>query len=326
MNFVNPIFFWLFFLIPILLVFYFFRNKKIVSSIVFTLPKKENYGLKSKLYPFLFLLRIFAIIFIIIALARPQSTESSEDSIKKEGVDIMIAMDISSSMLAEDFKPNRLEAAKELAIEFIQRRKNDRIGLVTYAAVSFTQCPLTTDHDVLINMMSKVKTGVLTDGTAIGVGVANCVNRLKDSKADSKIMILLTDGENNRGAIDPVSAANMAKEFNIKIYTIGMGAGGTAPYPGKDLFGRSVYYDVQSTIDEDMLSLVADTTGGVYFRADKRSKLAEIYAQIELLEKTEIEEVKFYNVTEKYLIFCVLAFLCFIIEIVFDYTIFRRIV
>ena len=318
MSFLNPIFFWLFCLIPILLLFYFFKKHTYSASIKFSFPSQIRYGLKAKLYPILFVLRILTIVFIIIALARPQSTEVSEDTLKKEGIDIMIAMDISSSMLAQDFQPNRLEAAKELAIEFIQRRKNDRIGLVTYSAVSFTQCPLTTDHSVLINMMKKVKTGLLKDGTAIGVGIANCVNRLKDSKADSKIIILLTDGENNSGVIDPISAANMAREFGIKTYTIGVGSYGTASYPGG--------YTVRSNIDDDMLTLVADTTGGVYFRADKRSELARVYEEIELLEKTEIEEIKFYNVTEKYFIFCLLAFLFFIVEIILDYTIFRRIV
>ena len=326
MIFANPYFFWLLFILPLVFVFYYFRNKKQYSSILFSLPLQNIGGWKSKLYPLLFILQILAILMIIIGLARPQIQEVSSDTLKKEGIDIMIAMDISSSMLAEDFKPNRLESAKELAIDFIKRRKNDRIGLVTYASVSFTQCPLTTDHDILINMMNKVKTGLLTDGTAIGVGLSNCINRLKDSKADSKIIILLTDGENNSGVIDPISAANIAREFNIKTYTIGVGSYGTAPYPGKDVFGRQTYYNVPSNIDEDMLSLVADTTGGVYFRADNRSELARVYEEIELLEKTEIEEIKFYNVTEQYFLFCLIAFLLFITELILDYTIFRKIV
>ena len=318
MSFLNPIFFWLFCLIPLFLIAYYFKNKTYLPAISYSLPIHKSYGIKAKLFPILFLLRLLAIIFIIIALARPQSTEVSQDTLKKEGIDIMIAMDISSSMLAQDFEPNRLESAKELAIDFIKRRKNDRIGLVTYSSVSFTQCPLTTDHDVLINMMRKVKTGLLTDGTAIGVGIANCVNRLKDSKAESKIIILLTDGENNSGVIDPISAASMAREFGIKTYTIGVGSYGTAPYPGG--------YTVRSSIDDDMLTLVADTTGGVYFRADKRSELARVYEEIESLEKTEIEEIKFYNVTEKYFMFCLLAFLFFVLELLFDYTIFKRII
>ena len=326
MNFLHPFFLWLLLLIPLLVIFYFYIGRVQYSSIRIPFSVKGLTNLKSKFFRFLFVLRVMAIILIIIALARPQTQDVSEDSLKKEGVDIMIAMDISSSMLAEDFKPNRLEAAKELAIEFIKGRKSDRIGLVTYAAESFTQCPLTTDHDVLINMMNNVKTGLLTDGTAIGLGIGNCVNRLKSSKAKSKIIILLTDGENNSGVVDPITAASMAREFNIKTYTIGVGSYGTAPYPGKDIFGRSMYYDVPSNIDEDMLRLVADTTGAVYFRADKKSKLAKVYEEIELLEKTEIEEIKFYNVTEKYFIFCLLAFILFVVEIVLDYTVFKRIV
>ena len=326
MTFLHPFFFWLLFIVPLLCLFYFYRNKKQYSSIIISFPASLFQNLKSRFFIVLFFLRIAAIIFIIVALARPQTQDVSEDSLKKKGIDIMIAMDISSSMLAEDFKPNRLEAAKELAIEFIKGRKNDRIGLVTYAAESFTQCPLTTDHDIVINMMNNVKTGLLTDGTAIGLGISNCINRLKNSKAESKIIILLTDGENNSGLVDPVMAASMAREFNIKTYTIGVGSYGTAPYPGKDLFGRPMYYDVSSNIDEDMLRLVADTTGAVYFRADKKSELAKVYNEIELLEKTEIEEVKFYNVTEKYFLFCLLAFICFVFEIVLDYTIFKRVV
>ncbi len=326
MTFLNPLFFWLLLIVPLLFLFYFFRNKKQYSSIAVTFALDSFRSLKSNLLIILFLLRIMAIVLIIIALSRPQEQSVSQDSLKRKGIDIMIAMDISSSMLAEDFKPNRLEAAKELAIDFINRRKSDRIGLVTYAAESFTQCPLTTDHDILINMMNNVKTGLLADGTAIGLGIGNCVNRLKDSKAKSKIIILLTDGENNSGVVDPITAAGMAREFNIKTYTVGVGSYGTAPYPGKDIFGRSMYYDVPSNIDEDMLRLVADTTGAEYFRADKKSELAKVYEQIELLEKTEIEEIKYYNITERYFIFCLLAFLFCVIEFVLDYTVFKRIV
>ena len=207
MNFLNPFFFWLLLIVPLIIVFYFYTNKIKYSRIPFSLLYNDLSSLKSYFFISLFILRLIAIVLIIIALARPQTQSVSEDSLKREGIDIMIAMDVSSSMLAEDFKPNRLDAAKELAIDFIKRRKNDRIGLVTYASESFTQCPLTTDHDILINMMKGIKTGLLTDGTAIGLGIGNCVNRLKDSKAKSKIIILLTDGENNSGAIDPITAA-----------------------------------------------------------------------------------------------------------------------
>ena len=329
MTFLNPHFFWLLFLIPFLIIIYFFRDKKQSSSIVFTLPKKDLiHGVKSQLYHCLFILRILSIIFFIIALARPQTTSVSTNTLKKEGVDIMIAMDVSSSMLAEDFSPNRLEAAKELAIEFIKRRKNDRIGLVIYSGESFTQCPLTTDHDIVINMMKKVKIGLIDENsTAIGLGLANCVNRLKDSKADSKIIILITDGENNAGFIDPITAADIARQYSIKTYTIGVGSYGSAPYPaGSDIFGNTIYVDVPAKIDEEMLSVVADTTSGIYFRADKKSELAKVYEEIESLQKTEIEELKFYNISEKYFLFCCLAVICFLLELVFNYSIFKRIV
>ena len=326
MNFLHPNFLLLLLIIPVLLVYYFYRYNAQYSYFIFPSSIRKVVGVKAKLFPLLLLVRLVLIILLIVALARPQSQDVSESQLKKEGVDIMIAMDISSSMLAEDFKPNRLEAAKELAIEFIERHKSDRIGLVTYSAESFTQCPLTTDHDILINMMKGVSTGILTDGTAIGLGVANCVNRLKDSKADSKIIILLTDGENNSGFIDPITAADMARQFNIKTYTIGVGSYGTAPYPGKDVFGRKTYYDVPSNIDENMLKAVSDTTGAVYFRADKRSELAKVYQEIEEMEKTEIESIKFYNITEKYFLFCLIAFCLFIIELLLEYTVFKRIV
>ena len=323
--FLHPYFFWLMLLIPLCIVFYFLKHKKQYSSLLYSMPVVNLQSIKSSLYPLLFLLRLLSIIFIIVALARPQTTEFSTNTLTKEGIDIMIAMDVSSSMLAEDFQPNRLEAAKELAIEFIKRRKNDRVGLVIYSGESFTQCPLTTDHDILINMMNDIKTGLIDDGTAIGLGLANCINRLKDSKAESKIIILLTDGENNTGFIDPITAADIARQSSIKTYTIGVGSYGSAPYPTTDMFGRSVYVNVPANIDEDMLAVVADTTGGIYFRADKKSELAKIYEEIELLQKTEIEEIKFYNVTEKYFIFCLLAFLSFLSHTLLNYTYFKRI-
>ena len=326
MTFLNPQFFWLFIFIPLMVLMYYFRNKKIYSSILFPIPLKDVKSIKTRLYLILFLFRLLVVILIIFALARPQTTQVSTDTLKKEGIDIMIAMDVSSSMLAEDFQPNRLEAAKELAIEFIKRRKNDRVGLVIYSGESFTQCPLTTDHDIVINMMNSVQTGLMEDGTAIGLGLANCVNRLKESQVESKIIILLTDGENNSGFIDPVTAASIARQSEIKTYTVGVGSYGTAPYPTKDMFGRSVYVDVPANIDENMLRVVADTTGGMYFRADNKSELANVYKEIESLQKTEIEEIKYYNVTEKYFLFCLFAFLLFIIEMILNYSYFKRII
>ena len=230
MTFLNPLFLLFLLLIPLMIFFYFFNRKKQYSKINFSYSFVNLSSIKSSLFHLLFLMKLLTIILIIIALARPQDTVVSSDVLKKEGIDIMIAMDVSSSMLAEDFKPNRLEAAKSLAIEFIKRRKNDRIGLVIYSGESFTQCPLTTDHDILINLMNNVETGLISDGTAIGLGLANCVNRLKESKVESKIIILLTDGENNTGFIDPITAAVIAKDSSIKTYTIGVGSYGTAPY------------------------------------------------------------------------------------------------
>jgi Ca-activated chloride channel family protein len=325
MNFLHPYFFWLLLLVPLLILNYYFRNNKKYASISFNISDNVKLGWKSYALYILFFLRLSVVILIIIALARPQSTDVSTDILEKNGIDIMLCLDVSTSMLAEDFKPNRIEAAKELAIDFIQRRNNDRIGLVIYSAESFTHCPLTTDHDILINIMNDVKTGLLEDGTAIGLGLANCVNRLKDSKADSKVIILITDGENNSGFIDPVTAADIARQKNIKTYTIGVGSYGDAPYPTTDIFGRATYVNVPANIDEDMLRLVADTTGGTYFRANKKSELARIYNEIELLEKTKIEEIKYYNVTENYLIFSLFAFFIFILELLLDYTLFKKI-
>jgi len=326
MTFLNPLFLLFLLLIPLMIFFYFLNRKKQHSKINFSYSFINLSSIKSSLFHLLFLMKLLTTVLIIIALARPQDTVVSSDILKKEGIDIMIAMDVSSSMLAEDFKPNRLEAAKSLAIEFIKRRKNDRIGLVIYSGESFTQCPLTTDHDILINLMNNVETGLINDGTAIGLGLANCVNRLKESKVESKIIILLTDGENNTGFIDPITAAVIAKDSSIKTYTIGVGSYGTAPYPTQDMFGRSIYVDVPAKIDENMLRAVADTTGGMYFRADNNSKLASIYQEIESLEKSEIEEIKYYNVTEKYSSFCLLALVIFLIEFILNYTYFKKIV
>ncbi len=232
-------------------------------------------------------LQLLSIIFIIISLARPQSTNKWKN-ITSEGIDIVITLDISGSMLAADFKPNRLDAAKDVATEFIAGRPNDRIGLVVFAAESFTQCPVTTDHATLINLMKNVNMGMIEDGTAIGMGLATAVNRLRNSKAKSKVIILLTDGVNNRGSIAPITAAEIAKTFDIRVYTIGIGTRGMAPYPVQTPFGIQ-YQNMEVEIDEPLLQQIAQLTGGKYFRATNIQKLKEIYKEIDKMEKTRIE-------------------------------------
>jgi Ca-activated chloride channel family protein len=253
-----------------------------------------------------FVLRILALSAIIIGLARPQSSSSWQD-IKTEGIDIVLAVDISSSMLARDFEPNRLEAAKEVAIEFIKSRPNDRIGLVIYSGESFTQCPLTTDHDKLINLFQDIKNGMITDGTAIGMGLANAVNRLKESDAKSKVVVLLTDGENTAGSIPPITAAEIAATFGVKVYTIGVGTIGQAPMPVPDMFGRIRIQMMEVNIDEESLQEIADLTGGTYFRATDNDKLANIYTEIDTMEKTIIEETQYEKKYEQFLPLALIA-------------------
>jgi len=241
------------------------------------------------------LLRLLAWVLIIIALARPQSV-SQQKEIHTEGIDIVLALDISGSMRAMDFQPNRLEAAKKVASTFIDKRVSDRIGLVVFSSQSFTQCPLTTDYNILKQLLSRVEMGVIEDGTAIGFAVANGINRLKDSPAKSRIMILLTDGDNNRG-IDPLTAAQIARDEGIRIYTVGVGTRGLAPYPVVDPFGRHTVRQVQVTINEDLLREIAQKTGGRYFRATDNKSLEEIYGEIDHLEKSKIS-VEYYQLRD----------------------------
>jgi Ca-activated chloride channel family protein len=273
----------------------------------------------------LWITRAAALALLIIALARPQTTEVSSETLSKEGIDIILAMDVSTSMLAQDFSPNRLEAAKQVGIEFIEGRPNDRFGLVVYAGESFTQCPLTTDHKVVKNLLKEVKDGLIEDGTAIGMGLATSVARLKESKAESKVVILLTDGENNSGFIDPMTAVEIAQESKVKVYTVGVGSYGTAPYPTKDIWGRDTYVDIEVKIDEELLINIADATGGMYFRADSKDKLARIYEQIESLEKTELEELKYYNHEEKFELFALIALILLFSELILQYTLLKSI-
>ncbi|MDD4636885.1 MAG: VWA domain-containing protein [Bacteroidales bacterium] len=270
-----------------------------------------------------FVLRLVVTTLLIIILARPQSTDNWESS-TTEGIDIVMAMDISSSMLAADLKPNRLEAAKDVAAEFINGRPNDNIGLVSFAGESFTQCPLTTDHAVLLNLFGKMESGMIEDGTAIGVGIANAVNRIKESNAKSKVIILLTDGSNNRGEIAPVTAAEIAKAFGIRIYTIGVGTQGTAPYPVQTAFGVQ-YQNVPVEIDEVTLKQIASTTGGAYFRATDNTKLKEIYEEIDQMERTKISVKEYSRKQEEYLPFALLAMCLLLLEVVLRNSVLRTI-
>ncbi len=322
-SFLDPYFFWLLLLVPFLIFQYFFSRYNKSAITVSNFIKNHPKSVKNYFFHIIFFLRIFCIVCLIFVLARPQTSDGFK-KIKKDGIDIILAIDVSTSMEAKDFKPNRLETAKKISIDFIERRLNDRVGLVVYAGESFTQCPLTTDYKVLKNLMKKIKTEMIKDGTAIGLGLGTSVKRLMDSSSKSKIIILLTDGVNTVGDIDPVFAATLAKENNIKVYTIGIGTDGFAPYPQKDVFGRTIMVDIPVEIDEDLLKLISKKTGGKYFRANNEKKLEQIYSDIEKMEKNTVKEDFFVVVNEEYLIFGYLALLTLVLEILFSYTIFRK--
>ena len=270
-----------------------------------------------------FILRLIALILVILILARPQTTNNWQQS-EIEGIDIMLAIDVSTSMLAEDLKPNRLEAAKEVAAEFVNGRPNDNIGVTLFAGESFTQCPLTVDHAVLLNLIKDVKCGLIEDGTAVGMGIANAITRLKDSKAKSKVIIVLTDGTNNRGDISPLTAAEMAKSFGIRVYTIGVGTNGTAPYPYP--VGSTVQYvNVPVEIDEKTLTQIAGITEGNYFRATSNSKLKEVYEEIDKLEKTKLNVKQYSKRQEEYQWFALAAFFCVLLEVLLRNTVLKKI-
>jgi len=276
------------------------------------LPKFRHLGI---------ILRSLAIAALILALARPQSSLSWQNS-TTEGIDIMIASDISGSMLAEDFQPNRLEAGKNIAIDFIRNRPDDRIGLVIFSGESFTQCPLTIDHDVLINLYADVKYGMIDDGTAIGMGLATAVNRLKGSEAKSKVIILLTDGSNNMGSIPPLTAAEIAKDFGIRVYTVGIGTHGFAPYPVQTPFGVQ-YQKIPVDVDEGTLTKIANATGGKYFRATDNQTLRNIYDQIDKLEKAKIDVTQFHKKTELFFPFALIALFLLSLEFILKNTLLR---
>ncbi len=311
LTFANPEYFWfLLIIVPIILFIYKFFNKtqaiiNISSTSIF--GKKSMFWIRFKY--FLILLKIFAIIFLIIALSRPQTVDVSSQRIINKGIDIIMTIDISSSMLAQDLKPNRLNALKKVASSFIENRVNDRIGLVLYAGESYTKTPITSDKSIVRKSLSEIAyDGVIEDGTAIGMGLATSVNRLKESKAKSKVIILLTDGVNNSGFIDPKIATELAREFQIKTYTIGLGSNGSARAPIGILPNGDFQYGLTKVeIDELLLKEIANKTGGLYFRATDARRLQEIYDEINKLEKTEIEEMKFYNYNEKYRIFAIIS-------------------
>jgi Ca-activated chloride channel family protein len=326
LTFKNPDLFYLLLVIVPMVAWYIFRQKRSTASIqvsstasVFKAPKTIRHYFRH----LVFLCQIIAIAFFVVVLARPQSSDNFEN-VTTEGIDIIIALDISTSMLARDFSPDRLEAAKNVAMEFISGREYDRMGLVVFAGEAFTQCPLTTDRAVLLNLFKDIHAGMIEDGTAIGNGLATAAARLKDSEAISRVVILLTDGENNRGEVAPVTAAEIAKTFGIRVYTVGVGSTGTAPYPVQTQFGVQLR-DMEVKIDEETLQEISNITEGKYFRATSNSKLEEIYKEIDALEKSKIDVHEFSRKSEEFLPFALLGALFLIVSLFMRVTIFRSI-
>lgn len=329
-EFLNIELFWLFLLLPFAILWYVFKHNRQTAELKISSLKgfKATSSWLPKIRHLLFVLRLAALALLITAMARPRTVDVSTKTKTTRGIDIVMAIDVSASMLAKDLSPNRLEALKDVAAEFISGRPNDRIGLVEYAGESYTKTPITSDKSIVLRALSDIKYNTIIEGgTAIGMGLATSVNRLKDSKAKSKIIILLTDGVNNSGFIDPKIASELAVEYGIKTYTIGLGTNGMALSPiARMPNGNFQYGRVQVEIDEDLLKEIADATGGKYFRATNNRKLVEIYDEINKLEKTEIEEFKFYNYEEKYRSLVLLAGLLFAIELLLRFTIFRSFV
>ncbi len=329
-EYVNPQFFWLLLLLPALVFWYVWKGNRQTAALRISSLKgfKTPKNWMAKLRPVLFVLRLLALTAIIVALTRPRNVDESTKIKTTSGIDIVMAIDVSASMLARDLKPNRLEALKNVAARFINARPNDRIGLVEYAGESYTKTPLTSDKGIVLSSLKSIKYNTIIEGgTAIGMGLATSVNRLKDSRAKSKVIILLTDGVNNSGAIDPKIASELAVEFGIKVYTIGLGTNGTAVSPiGILPNGQFQYGNMPVQIDEDLLKEIAKTTGGEYFRAVSTTRLVEIYEQINKLEKTEIEEFKFKSYDEKFRPLVLLALGLIGIELLLRYTLFKSFV
>ena len=324
-EFANPKLLWLLLVVPVLIAWYILRHKKQEAALSFSdlngfvkLPKTW----KAYLRHILFALKMAALALLIVALARPQSSSTNSTS-NIEGIDIVMAMDVSGSMLARDLKPDRLTAAKRVASDFVKERPGDRMGLVIFSGETFTQVPLTTDHTVMLNMLSEMKNGLIDDGTAIGDGLATAISRLKDSEAISKVVILLTDGMNNAGSVDPYTAAEMAKIFGVRVYTIGVGTYGMAPYPVQSPFGGTVMQQMKVEIDEKLLSTIANSTGGKYYRANNNQKLDEIYQEIDKLERSKIEVTEFRRLHEEFYPLVAWALALLLLEFLLRKTIFR---
>lgn len=325
-EFESPLFLWGLVCIPFLIFWFFYSHNKNAASLTVTTVKgfKVKKSILTQLKPLLYVLRLVAIALLFVALARPRNVAVSKRTKSNKGIDIVMAIDVSGSMLAKDLKPNRLEALKEVAGNFVSQRPNDRIGIVVYAGESFTQTPITSDKGIVRNTIAEIQYGQIEDGTAIGMGLGSSINRLKDSKAKSKVIILLTDGVNTAGFIDPRTATELAKELKIKVYTIGIGTNGMAPFPyAKDRQGRLKYKRQKVEIDEKLLKHIASETKGKYFRATNNLKLQSIYDEINKLEKTKIEEFKYYNYQEGYRIYVMLAIGLFIFEYLLRNTVFK---
>ena len=325
-SFAHPVFFGLFLLIPILIWWQIQQNKRNHPALRLTTLTglqhvKPTWRVRFR--PVLIVLRLLSLCALIVALARPQSSNVTEN-INSEGIDIVLSVDVSGSMLAEDLKPNRIEAAKKVAMNFVDKRATDRIGLVIFSGESFTQCPITIDHDVLKEQLSGIKSGVLVDGTAIGDGLATAVDRIRRSNGKSKVIILLTDGVNNVGKVGPELALEVAKAYKVRVYTIGIGTRGMAPYPVQTPFGmQKQMQEVQ--IDEPLLKKIANETGGKYYRATDNSSLRSIYNDIDELEKTRIEISSYKHYAELFFPFAMIAIVCLLLEMLLRYTIFKSI-
>lgn len=326
-TFANPQFFWLLLVLPLMVVWYGYWNKKSKPNVTLssTIAFKKISSWKDYLYHSLFALRLLAVALIIIALARPQTHSENAQTKITDGIDIVMAIDVSSSMLSQDLKPNRFEALKKVASQFVKDRPNDRIGLVVYAGESYTKTPVTTDKGIILSSLAELTYGQVEDGTAIGMGLATAVNRLKESKAKSRVIILLTDGVNNTGVIDPLIAAELAAEYGIKVYTVGIGTNGMALSPyALNPDGSIMYRMLQVEIDESLMKKIAQITHGHYFRATNNQKLQQIYDEINKLETSKIEEFKYTEVDEKFRLLVIIVTVLLLLEFLLKHTVFRN--